>query len=143
MHESVRYTKRLYIRQNDEFMPKIVYPTESYKIVGTLFEVHNQLGSGFSEIVYKDALENEFARRDIIYLREKEYTVQYKGDILPHKFYADFVIMDKIILEVKCCSAFHDFHRAQSLNYLKVSGNKLALLANFNKEKLEYERIVL
>ncbi len=106
-------------------------------------EVHNELGGGFLEIVYKDALEYEFKRKDTVYKREQEYQVRYKDIILPHKFYADFVVLDKIILEVKAVSGISDEHIARTINYLKVSNNKLALLVNFNKAKLEYKRIVL
>ena len=106
-------------------------------------EVHNNLGPGFLEIVYKDALEYEFRKADIPFEREKEYEVNYKDIVLPHKFYADFVVYDKIILEVKGVSAIADEFIAQSINYLKVSGNKLALLVNFGELKLNYKRLVL
>jgi GxxExxY protein len=69
--------------------------------------------------------------------------VNYKDIILPHKFYADFVIMDKIILEIKAYSGIADEHIAQTLNYLAVSCNKLGLLVNFGKERIEYKRLVL
>ncbi len=82
-------------------MSKIVYQEESYQIMGVLFDIHNNLGSGFSEIVYKDALEYELSNQDVPFAREKEYSVKYKEIILKHKFYADFVIFDKIILEIK------------------------------------------
>lgn len=77
----------------DEYL----YKVESYKIVGILYEVHKNLGKGFSEIVYKDALEYEFNLNNIPYQREKEFSVNYKNVILNHKFYADFVVFDKII----------------------------------------------
>ena len=105
-------------------------------------EVHNNLGDGFLEIVYKDALELEFKNANIPFEREKEYAVNYKGTILPHKFYADFVLYDKIILEIKAVSGFTDEFTAQAINYLKVSNNKLALLVNFGKLKLNYKRII-
>ena len=105
-------------------------------------EVHNNLGHGFLEIVYKDAIEYEFRKAGIPYEREKEYKVKYKDIILPHKFYADFVVFDQIILEVKGVSALTDEFTAQCINYLKVSGNKLALLVNFGELRLQYKRIV-
>ena len=105
-------------------------------------EVHNNLGHGFLEIVYKDALEYEFRSRGIPYEREKEYKVNYKGIILPHKFYADFVVFDQIILEIKAVSRFNDAFIAQCINYLKVSQNHLSLLVNFGTDRLEYKRIV-
>ena len=75
-------------------------------------DVHNNLGAGFLEIVYKDALEYEFHLNNIHYEREKEYNVHYKSILLPHKFYADFVVYDTIILEVKCMSGLCDEHIA-------------------------------
>lgn len=105
-------------------------------------EVHNNLGAGFLEIVYKDALEYEFRKANIPYEREKQYAVNYKGIILPHKFYADFVVMDKIILEVKAIQGITDEFVAHAINYLKVSNNRLALIANFGELKLNYKRIV-
>jgi len=124
-------------------MADILYKDESYAIVGALFNVYNQLGSGFSEIVYKDALELEFNFLNIPFEREKEYSVSYKGVVLPHKFYADFVLFDKIILEIKSVENIHDKHIAQCINYLKVSENRLAILANFNKDLLDHKRIIL
>lgn len=122
---------------------EILYQEESFLAMKALFEVHKNLGKGFSEIVYKDAIAYEFQILKIPFEREKEYSVHYKDIVLNHKFYADFVLFDKIILEVKSCDAFHNNHIAQCLNYLKVSGNNLALLANFNKPSLEYKRIVI
>lgn len=123
-------------------MPDIIYKEECYKIIGICMEVHNNLGAGFLEIVYKDALEYEFKKSDISFEREKEYSVNYKGMILPHKFYADFVVLNKIILEVKAVAAWNDLFTAQCINYLKVSNNRLALLVNFGSPKLNYKRIV-
>ena len=119
-----------------------IFKKESYQIVGILYEVHENLGSGFSEIVYKDALEYEFSKHDIPFVREKEFQVKYKDIVLKHKFYADFVVYDKIILEIKTVDCFNNSHYNQCLNYLKVSKNKLAILANFNLISLEYKRII-
>ena len=115
---------------------------ETYKIIGILFEVHKNLGKGFSEIVYKDALEYEFQQNNILYEREKEFSVNYKDTTLKHKFYADFVVYNEIILEIKTVDCFNNSHYNQCLNYLKVSDNELALLVNFNSISLEYKRIV-
>lgn len=124
-------------------MTEIIYKEESYKIIGICFEVHNNLGPGFLEIVYKDALEYEFKKVDIPYEREKEYEVNYKDIILRHKFFADFVVYDKIILEVKAVQAITDEFVALAINYLKVSQNTLALIVNFGELKLNSKRIVL
>ncbi|HHC79190.1 MAG TPA: GxxExxY protein [Flavobacteriia bacterium] len=124
-------------------MSKLIYKKESYAIIGVLFEVYNNLGSGFSEIVYKDAIEYEFKQLDIPFIREKQYNVNYKDITLKHNFYADFVVFNKIILEIKSVENFHDKHLAQCINYLKVSKCKLAILANFHENSLDYRRIVL
>ena len=123
-------------------MSTIIYEKESYQIVGVLFDVHNNLGGGFSEIVYKDAFEYELNKIGISFEREKEYLVHYKDTVLNHKFYADFVVLDKIILEIKSTDSLHEKHISQCLNYLHVSGHRLALLVNFNKTSLEYKRII-
>ncbi|WP_423818578.1 GxxExxY protein [Salinimicrobium sp. TIG7-5_MAKvit] len=124
-------------------MTDIIYKNESYAIVGALFEVYNNLGSGFSEIVYKDALEYELKNRKNPFTREKEYSVSYKDIVLSHKFYADFVIQDKIILEIKAVEDVNDKFISQCINYLKVSNCRLAILANFHKDLLDHRRIVL
>ncbi|MFA6924073.1 MAG: GxxExxY protein [Bacteroidales bacterium] len=123
-------------------MEKILFKEESYQIIGKCMEVHNNLGAGFLEIVYKDALEYEFKKAGIVYEREKMYEVNYKGIILPHKFYADFVVNANIILEVKGAAGISEEFVAQAINYLKVSHNKLALIVNFGELKLNYKRIV-
>jgi len=124
-------------------MSNIIYSEESYKLVGVLFEVHNNLGKGFLEIIYKDAIEYELEKLKIVFDREKEYLVNYKEITLKHKFYADFVVFDKIVLEVKSCSRISASHIAQAINYLKVSNNKLAIIVNFHNDSLEYKRIVI
>ena len=120
-----------------------MFKEESYQIIGKCMEAHNELGHGFLAIVYKDALEVLLKRDDIFYEREKAYPVFFLGKMLPHQFWADFVVLNKIILEIKCCKELNDEHIAQTINYLKVSGNRLGLLVNFGRGKLEYKRLVL
>lgn len=116
---------------------------ESYQIIGACMEVHNILGHGFLEIVYKDAIEYELRKKMIECNREKEYDIPYKDIILSHKFYADFVVFDKIILEVKAAEGgTSDEFISQTLNYLKVSHCKVGLIVNFARAKLEYKRLV-
>ena len=124
-------------------MVDLIYKDESFKIIGLCMEVHNNLGKGFLEIVYKDALEFEFNRKGIEFEREKKYVVRYKNVLLPHKFFADFVIYNKIILEVKGLSGIAEEHTAQTINYLKVSGCRLGLLVNFGQLSLQYKRLVM
>ena len=123
-------------------MNSLIYKEESFQIIGKCYAVHNNLGPGFLEIVYKDALEYEFSCNGIPFAREVEYVVNYKNVILPHRFYADFLVYDNIILEVKGVSGIADEHVAQTINYLKVSGNKLGILVNFGELKLVYKRLV-
>ncbi len=123
-------------------MSNYLYEEETYKIIGALMEVHKNLGKGFSEIVYKDAFEYELNNINFFFEREKEYLVHYKDVILNHKFHADFVVLDKIIIEIKSVNSFDEKHISQCLNYLHVSGHRLAILVNFNKTSLEYKRII-
>jgi GxxExxY protein len=119
------------------------YREECYKLVGIAMDVHLELGSGFSEVIYKDELEFEFNQHFIGYEREKMYDVNYKGVILPHKFFADLVVYDSIILEIKGVKKIDDKHIGQTLNYLKASGLSLGLVINFGAPSLEYKRVVL
>lgn len=111
-------------------------------IIHTGIEIHKQLGCGFLEIVYKDAFEYEFFRRDIKYEREKKYEIVYKNVVLPHYFYADFVVFNQIILEVKAKEGLAPEDMAQAINYLKCSGCKVGLILNFGKVKLGIKRVV-
>jgi GxxExxY protein len=119
------------------------YQKESYQIIGICMEVHRLLGKGFLEIVYKDALEYEFKQKNILFEREKKYNINYKEIVLPHNFYADFIVMDKIIIEIKGSSTLISEHRAQVINYLAASKLKLGLLINFGESSLKVERIIL
>ncbi|MBK9730753.1 MAG: GxxExxY protein [Chitinophagaceae bacterium] len=111
-------------------------------IIGVGMEIHRILGFGFLEIVYKDAYEYELRKRGIFYQREKEYAIPYKDIILPHKFYADFVVFDKVILEVKAKSEIADDDLARTINYLKCSGCKVGLILNFGRVKLDIKRVI-
>lgn len=106
-------------------------------------EVHRELGPGFLEPVYQEALELEFERQGIPFEREKELKISYKGHILKKKYAADFICNDKIIVELKALSALSGGHEAQVLNYLKATGFKLGILINFGEESLKYKRLVL
>jgi GxxExxY protein len=123
-------------------MSDIILKEESYKIIGWCMEVHNQLGMGFKEAVYKDALEWEFKQNNILYLWEKKFDIEYKGIILPHKYFADFVVFDQIILEAKATTVIVNNFVAQTVNYLKASGMKLGIIVNFGENSLTYKRIV-
>ena len=124
-------------------MEKILFKEETYQIIGICMEVHRELSFGFSEIVYKDAIEMEAIIKTIQVEREKVYDVHYKGKKLLHKFYADFVMFDNVIVEIKACAGgICDEHISQTLNYLKVSGCAVGLIINFGKKSLEHKRLV-
>jgi GxxExxY protein len=123
-------------------MANIILKEESYLLVGICMEVHRHLGIGFKEVLYKDAIEIELKERKIHYKREREFRIEYKGKVLPHKFYADFVIDDSIILEVKSASFIVNNFVAQTINYLKASGLKLGIIANFGEKSFSYKRVV-
>lgn len=121
----------------------LIYERESYAINGAAMEVYNQLGHGFLESVYQEALEREFKIRGIPYEREKELTIIYKGEVLTQKYKADFVCYGKIIVELKAVSDITDAHRSQVYNYLRATRYKLGLLFNFGcNDGLERERII-
>lgn len=106
-------------------------------------EVHRILGRGLLEIVYKDAIEYELNRKEIPYEREKKYEVEYKGLILPHYFFADFVVFDKIILEIKAQKGIVEEHYRWVINYLAISKCPLGLIVNFGENSLVTKRVVL
>lgn len=116
---------------------------ETFQVIGICMEVHRILGKGLLEIVYKDALEYEFRNKNILYEREKRYDIKYKDIILPHNYFADFVIMDKIILEVKAQKNLVEEHFNQVLNYLAISKCKIGLIINFGESSLKYKRVIL
>lgn len=116
---------------------------EYYKIIGICMEVHNILGSGLLEVVYKDAIEHELKLNNIPFEREKEFKIQYKDIILRHKFYADFIVYDEIILEVKIANEIVKEHIAQTINYIKLAESSLGIIVNFKNKSLEHKRIII
>jgi GxxExxY protein len=116
---------------------------DTYVLIGIAMEIHGALGKGFLEIVYKDAFEYELRNRNIFYEREKEYSVQYKDYILPHKFHADFVVAENIIIEIKAKAGIIEEHYSQVLNYLSVSKCKIGLIFNFGVNSLQTKRVIL
>ena len=119
-----------------------LYKEESYKILGAAFAVHRELGCGFLERVYQDALEYEFRERGIPYEREKKIQIMYKGKPLGEPYRADFVCYGKIIIELKAVKTLEDTHYAQILNYLKATKMKLGILVNFHDIYIVPKRIV-
>lgn len=121
----------------------LIYKKETYNLISCCLEVHNTLGRGFLEAVYKDALALEFEQNEIEFEREKKFVISYKGQALSHYYYADFVVNGKIILEVKAQENIIGNHYKQIINYLAASDLKLGLLVNFGENSLKFKRIVL
>lgn len=115
---------------------------ETYAIIGAAMEVHRELGYGFLEGVYQDALEIEFKQRNISFQREQPVPVLYKGNVLGTPYRADFVCYGSIIVELKAIKAVTDVESAQVLHYLKATGLERALLINFATPRLDYKRFI-
>ena len=122
----------------------IIYPEESYQIIGACFEVYKEKGCGFLEAVFQECLEIELGLQNVPFVAQAPLALTYKGRPLKQRYIADFVCHDKIIIELKAVEKLADEHRAQMLNYLNSTGHKLGLLVNFGHHpKLEWERLVL
>ncbi|MBR1929153.1 MAG: GxxExxY protein [Paludibacteraceae bacterium] len=119
-----------------------IYSNETYKIIGAAMEVHKELGCGFSEYVYQEALMKEFEIQHLPFEKEKIFVVSYKGQILDKEFRTDFICYNKIVVELKAVDSLVNEHYSQVLNYLKVTGLKLGLLINFGEASLVVKRII-
>lgn len=124
-------------------MPQILYKNESYFVVGLCMDIHNELGKGFSEAVYSDALEIELKSNGVPFRKEVKFDIIYKGELLKHHYFADFIIDDKIILELKAVDKISSGHIKQTMNYLAASKMKLGLIINFGEDQLTYKRVLL
>ena len=123
-------------------MSDFLYKSETYEIIGAAIAVHNELGCGFLEAVYQEALELEFQSRNIPYQREARLDIYYKGQLLKKHYEADFICYDKVIVELKALSALTSENESQLLNYLKATRLKVGLLINFGRKSLEHKRMV-
>ncbi len=123
-------------------MAEIIYKEESYEIISVCFKVYNKLGKGLVEAVYKDALELEFRKRNIPFEREKSFDIYFEETKLNRKYPADFVVYDKIILEVKATKDIIGKYIKQTLNYLSASKFRLGIIANFGCDSLIYKRLI-
>jgi GxxExxY protein len=121
--------------------PELVYPELSYKLVGLAYTVSNELGFGHLEKIYQRAYAKELSLEKLKFKEQVPYSVFYKGESIG-KSYLDFLVEDKIIIELKRNDIFSKKHIDQVLNYLKISDLKLALLIHFSKEGVKYKRIV-
>jgi len=124
-------------------MGDFIFKEECYRIVGCAMEVHKELGAGFLEAVYQEALAYEFNKAGLPFEKEKVLDIQYKSIQLSKKYVADFFCFGQIIVELKAADAICPEHTAQVLNYLKATQTKLGLLINFGTPSLQYKRIIL
>ena len=120
----------------------LLYEEETYNIIGAAMTVHQELGYGFLEAVYQEALEKEFSQRNIPYKREMPIRIYYKNEPLKKCYIADFICYDKIIVELKASSAITPEYQGQVINYLSATGLKLGLILNFGAKSLEHTRII-
>ena len=120
---------------------KIFHKELSYKIIGVAMQVHRGLGFGFLEKVYENAMMVLLRKEMINSVQQAAITVHFMG-VVVGEYYADILADDRIILELKSLEKITDAHKAQALNYLKATGKKLAIILNFGKDRLEYERLV-
>lgn len=123
-------------------MTDIVFKDESYRIIGACMKVHSQLGPGFLEAVYQEALEKEFIEQAIPYQREVKLALYYGEEKLKKKYRADFICYGNIIIELKAVSHIPKMFYHQVKNYLKASNYRLGILVNFGESSLVYHRIL-
>jgi GxxExxY protein len=125
-------------------MGELIHKDESYKIMGACFEVYKTMGPGFLESVYQECLALELMERGIPFAHPLKLSLTYKGQTLEKRYEADFVCYEKIIVEVKAVTKIINDHRAQTINYLRATGLRLALVVNFSSHhQLEHERLVI
>ncbi len=105
-------------------------------------EVHSELGPGFLESVYEEALTLLFKEKDLQYEQQKNLKIKFRGEYLKKQFTADLIVADKVIVEIKAVAQLKKIDEAQLINYLKATGLKVGLLLNFGGEKLEWKRFV-
>lgn len=122
-------------------MIEILHKELSYAVVGAAMTVHTALGPGFLESIYQKALAHELTLRQIAFTEQVPLPVMFK-DVLVGDFYADFIVEEKIVLELKAARAIHPRHKAQAANYLAASNLRLASIFNFGQSILKYERVV-
>ena len=119
----------------------LLYEKETSKILEACINVFNELGCGFLEPVYQEALAIEFGYLGIPFKREKKLEITYRGKKLCKEYYADFICYDSVIVELKAVSTLVKAHKAQVINYLKATKKEIGLLVNFGAASLRWERI--
>ncbi|HEY7544529.1 MAG TPA: GxxExxY protein, partial [Blastocatellia bacterium] len=124
-------------------MTEIILKEEASEVIGAAIDVHRELGHGFLEPVYQEAMEIELAERGIPFVSQKSLAISYKGRRLRKEYVADLVCYDKIIVELKSISRLSGIEEAQLINYLKATGLQVGLLIDFgSRGRLEWKRFV-
>ena len=124
-------------------MAKLLCKDEVYAVVGAAMEVYNELGAGFLEPVYQEALEIELTERGVPFEAQKELRIRYKGRLLKKTYQVDMIVFGKVIVELKALDHLTSREESQVLNYLNATGLEVGLLINFGAEgKLEWKRLV-
>ena len=119
----------------------MIYPSETYAVIGAAMEVQNELGCGFAELVYHEALNIELGLRGIPFETEKLITITYKGHLLERTYKADLVCYDNIVVELKAVDKLKTEHTSQLLNYLKATNLPLGILINFGEKPLKFKMV--
>lgn len=123
-------------------MNEFLYKELSYKIIGLAMEVHRELGTGFLEKVYENALMILLEENNIKAIQQEPIKISFRNKIIGD-YIADIIVEEKIILELKCISKIIGVHKAQLANYLKATGKKVGIIINFGNKSVEIERIVM
>jgi GxxExxY protein len=124
-------------------MSKLLYEAETYEIRGAAMRVHAELGSGFLEAVYQEAMEIESELGNLPFVGEPRLRIRYRDRFLRKEYIPDFLFYDKVVVELKCIKQITDIERAIAHNYLKATGYRLALIINFSPTgNLEIERVI-
>ena len=124
-------------------MIELLYKTKIFEIIGAAIEVHKELGHGFLEAVYQEAIQIEMARRNVPFDPQRSLRIRHKDQILKKEYVADFICYGRIIAELKALDKLTGREEAQILNYLKATGFRVGLLINFGSVgKLEWKRFV-
>jgi GxxExxY protein len=131
-------------KETMERQVEIFFKEEVYQVIGAAIEVHRELGNGFLEAVYHEALELELTSREIPFKSQFPLKIKYKDTVLRKEYVADLICFNTIVVEIKAVSQLGGSEEAQIINYLKATGLKVGLLVNFGSVgKLEWKKFVL
>lgn len=125
-----------YLKRND-----LLYPELSFQIIGCAFEVHNELGFGFKETIYQKALSIALEQKQLSFKEQVHYQIKFKEQVIANRYF-DFIVDEKVVVEIKRDDRFSKANIDQTIEYLKTSNLKLALLINFGKEGVVYKRLI-